>query len=111
VAADAAFRIVAGSVNESGTITAGTGFTVSRLNTGYYRVSINNSSTTPFVTASINEKGAAGFPTIGNSITLAKVGAGEIDFFTFRNLTASQSSSAAVQMADKAFHFIALVPR
>jgi hypothetical protein len=111
VAADAAFRIVAGSVSETGAITAGTGFTVSRLNTGYYRVSINNSSTTPFVTASINEKGAAAFPTIGNSITLAKVGAGEIDFFTFRNLTASQSSSAAVQMADKAFHFIALVPR
>ena len=111
VAADAAFRIVAGSVNESGTITAGTGFTVSRLNTGYYRVSINNSSTTPFVTASINEKGPATFPTIGNSITLGKVGAGEIDFFTFRNLTASQSASAAVQMADKAFHFIALVPR
>jgi hypothetical protein len=111
VAADAAFRIVAGSVSELGAITAGTGFTVLKINTGYYRISINNSSTTPFVTASINEKGPAVFPTIGNSISLGKVGPGEIDFFTFRNLTASQSSSAAVQMADKAFHFIALVPR
>jgi hypothetical protein len=111
VAADAAFRIVAGSVSELGAITAGTGFTVLKINTGYYRISINNSSTTPFVTASINEKGPAVFPTIGNSISLCKVGPGEIDFFTFRNLTASQSSSAAVQMADKAFHFIALVPR
>jgi hypothetical protein len=40
-----------------------------------------------------------------------KVYAGGVDFLVFRNLTASQSASAAVQMADKAFHFIALVPR
>lgn len=111
VAADAAFRIVAGSVSELGAITAGTGFTVSRLSTGQYRVYINNSSTIPFVTASINEKGPASFPTIGNSISVGKVYEGGVDFYVFRNLTASQSSSAAVQVADKAFHFIALVPR
>jgi hypothetical protein len=111
VAADAAFRIVAGSVSETGAITAGTGFTVSKLSTGSYRVSINNSSTTPFVTASINEKAPASVPTIGNTISVDKVYAGGVDFFTFRNLTAGQSSSGAVVVADKAFHFIALVPR
>jgi hypothetical protein len=111
VAADAAFRIVAGSVSELGAITAGTGFTVSKLSTGSYRVSITNSSTTPFVTASINEKDPASVPTIGNSISVDRVYAGGVDFFTFRNLTAGQSSSGAVVVADKAFNFIALVPR
>jgi len=100
VAADAPFRIVAGSVNANGTISAGTGFTVTRIFAGYYRVIINNSSTTPFVTATADDRGPATAPGAASTIEIGKVDNGLIDFFTFNGVK-----------VDKAFHFIALVPR
>jgi hypothetical protein len=100
VAADAPFRIVAGSVNANGTISAGTGFTVTRIFAGYYRVIINNSSTTPFVTANAYDGGPATAPGVASTIEISQVGNGLIDFFTFNGVR-----------VDKAFHFIALVPR
>jgi hypothetical protein len=100
VAANAPFRIVAGSVNANGTISAGTGFTVTRIFAGYYRVIINNSSTTPFVTANAYDGGPATAPGVASTIEISQVGNGLIDFFTFNG-----------GRVDKAFHFIALVPR
>jgi hypothetical protein len=100
VAADAPFQIVAGSVNANGTINAGTGFTVTRLNAGYYRVFINNSYTTPFVTANADDRGPATIPPTASTIEIGKVFAGGMDFFTYNGAR-----------VDKAFHFIALVPR
>jgi hypothetical protein len=111
VIADAAFRIVTGSVAENGTIIAGTGFTTQKIGTGYYRVFINNSSTVPFVTATINEGNPAFIPSTLYSITLGKVSAGYVDFFTFKHYPSSQSSTYAGVEANKGFHFIAMVPR
>jgi hypothetical protein len=87
-------------VNANGTISAGTGFTVIRTSPGFYRISINSATTTPFVTATANDDGPAFVPATASTVEISKVYPGGMDLMTYTG-----------SLQAKSFHFIALVPR
>jgi hypothetical protein len=94
-------RIVRGNVGADGSITAGSGFTVSHLMTGWYRVTFNS----PF----------AGLPTVtavvDNSTSGGKRAALISQVTTNSFLLVTFKTNDADTVPDEKFHFIAIGPR
>ena len=90
-------RIIRGRIAGNGTITTGSGFTVSKTGTGAYTVT--------FTTAFASEPTITATPQVGLAriATCTNVGASSAQFRTFDSTT-----GAAV---DQDFHFIAIGPR